>query len=292
MADGRRTGRAPANSARARRLESAAPSLSVLPLALALDETLGLGLLFAVRGPSPAPEQVVIVGISRDSAAAVGQTSELDTWSRDLHARLVDRLAAGGADAIAFDLIFDEPRDAAGDRAFAESLGRAGNVVLAERTREETMPLGNGTEGVLEQRVLPLPELKSQALASAPFVLPTVPVRVDQFWTFGRAAADMPSLPVVAFQAHWLPYYEELAAPARGGVAGRARRRLPQTTTELEAHARAGSCDAVDPRARSSATPRLRPRSQRSWRSRRCRRIRVPRSARSSICMRGTAATT
>ena len=163
----------------------------------------------------------------------MGETSELDTWSRDLHARLVDRLVAGGANAIVFDLIFDEPRDAAGDRAFAEALGRAGNAVLAERTREERIPLGNGTEGVLEQRVLPLPELKSQALASAPFVLPAVPVRVHQFWAFGRAATDMPSLPVVAFQAHWRTHYDDLvrlieqASPASTGD-------LPQTIDEVE----------------------------------------------------------
>ena len=36
------------------------------------------------------------------------------------------------------------------------------------------------------QRTPPLPALKAAALGSAPFVLPTVPVRVGQFWTFDR----------------------------------------------------------------------------------------------------------
>jgi adenylate cyclase len=53
-----------------------------------------------------------------------------------------------------------------------------------------------------------LPNLKAAALGSAPFILPKVPIRVGQFWTFGRAAADWPSLPVVAVQAYLLGSYE------------------------------------------------------------------------------------
>ncbi len=234
MADGRRTDRRTRRIAVAAALGVGGSVLSLLPWTLALDESLGLGFLFAVRGPVTAPEEVAVIGISRDSAAAVGQTSELDTWPRELHARLVDRLAAAGAQAIAFDLIFEEPRDAAGDAAFAASLARAGNVVLAERTREEKLPLGNGVEGVLEQRGLPLPELKTRALASAPFVLPAVPMRVHQFWAFGRAATDLPSLPVVALQAHWLPHYEALIRLLEAASPGSAHM-LPRTAAEIEA---------------------------------------------------------
>jgi adenylate cyclase len=208
--------------------------LSLLPPVLALDETLGLGVLFAVRGRLTPPVDVVVVSISRDAAAALDQTEELDTWRRDLHSGLVDRLAAAGASAIAFDLIFDEARDAPTDAQFADSIGSAGNVILAERTRTETLPFGTDSEGVIEQRFLPLPELKSRALASAPFVLPTVPVRVGQFWTFGRAATDTPSLPVVALQAHLLSYYEDLLrlldAAAPGVTAG-----WPQTSPDVVA---------------------------------------------------------
>ncbi len=182
---------------------------SLLPITSRLEETLGLGLLFTVRGPLTPSAQVAVVGVSRDAARAIGQTAELDTWPRDLHARLVDRLSAGGASAVAFDLTFHERRPGAGDELLAASIERAGNVVLLEWTDSDVMPLGANAEAWVETRRPPLPELKAAALGSAPFVLPTVPIRVGQFWTFGRASDDTASLPVVALQAHLLPYYED-----------------------------------------------------------------------------------
>jgi adenylate cyclase len=107
-----------------------------------------------------------------------------------------------------FDLMFHEPRDASGDRRFAESIASAGNVVLLDRTEEDFLQVGSGGSARLERRTPPLPLFKSGALGSAAFVLPTVPVRVGQFWTFGRATTDTPSLPALAVQAHLLPHYE------------------------------------------------------------------------------------
>jgi adenylate cyclase len=183
-----------------------------LPWTLAVEQMMGLSALFGVRGAQPAPTGVVIVGISRDAARGVGQTTELDTWTRRLHADLVDELTTAGAQLIVFDLRFDERRDVEGDRRFAESIARAGNVLLLEWTDEEVVTLGEGRNGVSETQRLPLPELKAGALGSAPFVLPSVPVRVSQFWTFGRATTETPALPAVALQAALLPYYEGLLA--------------------------------------------------------------------------------
>ena len=95
---------------------------SVLPVTFALEETIGLGSLFTLRGPVAPPADVVIVGISRDSARAVGQTAELDTWSRSLHAALVDELAAAGATALAVDLYFHQNRHAQRERPIAETI--------------------------------------------------------------------------------------------------------------------------------------------------------------------------
>jgi adenylate cyclase len=226
---------------------------SLVPSSLRLEESVGLGLLFAARGPLRPPGEVVIVGISRDAARAIGRTTELDTWPRDQHARLVDRLVAGGASAIAFDLMFHEPRPGDGDGIFAASIARAGNVVLLEETTSDVHSLV-GTDAWVERYTPPLAELEAAALGSAPFVLPTRPVSVGQFWTFGRASDDLPSLPVVTVQAHLLPHYEEfvgLLERARPGTTAgwprsadevRERRQLEDAMTSIR---RAFQADAA-----------------------------------------------
>jgi adenylate cyclase len=177
--------------------------MSLTPGVLEFDETVGLRALFALRGAVSPPPDVVVVSISQDSAAAVGQTNELDEWPRRLHAKLIDRLVSAGAAIIAFDVLFEESRDGEDDRLLGQAIRDAHNVLLFERLAEEPSAVG-----VLERRILPLPALKAAALGSAPFILPKVPIRVGQFWTFGRAAADWPSLPVLAVQAHLLGSYE------------------------------------------------------------------------------------
>jgi adenylate cyclase len=186
--------------------------VGLLPLTVALEEALGLGVLFAARGPLAAPQHVEVVGISRDAAIAVGQTAEIDTWPRSLHARAIDNFVAGGASTIAFDLMFYEPRSAEDDELLAVAIERAGNVLLVEGTRDERVQLSVDLEGRKEIRLPPLEQFKAGALGSAPFVLPTVPIRVARFWTFGRATPDAPSLPALAVQAHLLPYYDEFTA--------------------------------------------------------------------------------
>jgi len=201
--------------------------LSLTPGVLEFDENVGLGALFAARGTVSPPPDVVVVSISLDSAAAVGQTNELDEWPRGLHAKLIDELVSAGAAVIAFDVLFEESRQAEDDRLLGQAIRNAHNVLLFERLMDEPGPLGVG-----ERRVLPLPDLKAAALGSAPFILPKVPIRVGQFWTFGRAAADWPSLPVVAVQAYVLGSYEAFVAAleqARPGVSTG----WPRTSTDV-----------------------------------------------------------
>ena len=219
--------------------------ICLLPATFGLEERLGLGLLFTLRGPLPPPADVSVVGISGQSAEALGLSMELDTWSRGEHAELVDRLSGGGASVVVFDLLFHEARTGSGDALFAAAIERAGNVVLAERTESEVVALGGGLQAWKETRRGPLPELDAAALGSAPFVLPTVPITVGQFWTFGRGSDDLPSLPAIAVQAHLLPYYEEFRALVGGarpgatagwpatGAAVLEQRRLEETMTTI-----------------------------------------------------------
>jgi adenylate cyclase len=182
-----------------------------LPWVLEIDESLGLGAMFTQRGPLAAPNSVVVVSITGEAAAEIGQGTEVDEWPRELHATLIDSLKAGGAAAVAFDMTFLERRAPESDRRLAEAIAAAGNVLLAERIAERTVvPLGGGGTALVERREPPLPEFDAAALGTAPFVLPVVPVRVGQFWTFGLDADATPSLPALALQAYLRPHYVEL----------------------------------------------------------------------------------
>jgi adenylate cyclase len=77
--------------------------LSALPAGLDLEEHLGLNILFTLRGPTPAPADVVVVSLDKASADALQLPSDPVRWPRLMHARLTDNLARAGARVIAFD---------------------------------------------------------------------------------------------------------------------------------------------------------------------------------------------
>ncbi len=114
---------------------------------------------------------------------------------------------------VAFDVHFIEPRDAADDALFAEALADAGNVVLCEPMIAKEIPLTN-KEGArtavhsIEKRVMPLALFADACTATAPFALPRIPFKVNQYWAFKTGAGDSPTLPVVVFQLYTAPLYE------------------------------------------------------------------------------------
>jgi adenylate cyclase len=206
----------------------------LLPPLLELDEEAGLAALFAVRGARIPPADVAVVSISKESAAGVGQSSDLDEWPRSLHADLIKALRAAGARLIVFDVIFDKPRDAAHDGELAAAIGASGDVVLVEGVGgSANVTEGSGSVRVIEEiRRPPLPAFRRAALATSLFTLPTVPQTVAQYWTFGRTGDD-PSLPAVALQGFLLPIYDDLVAlliEVRPSVAAG----LPKTAAEVE----------------------------------------------------------
>jgi adenylate cyclase len=79
---------------------------------------------------APTSRDIAVVGIDAASVKAFKQPLP---WPRARIADLTDRLAAAGAKVIVYDLVFRSASDdPAGDAAFASSVARAGNVVLAE----------------------------------------------------------------------------------------------------------------------------------------------------------------
>ena len=157
----------------------------------------------------------MIVSIDDVSATALGLPNDPAKWPRSHHARLTEILAQAGAVVIAFDIIFGEARATEHDQLFADVIHRAGNVILFEYLTRETQPLTDKSGSsighlYLERRVPPIPILAQAAAALAPFPLPKVPVRVNRYWTFKTAAADTPTLPVVALQFFTMGLYSEL----------------------------------------------------------------------------------
>lgn len=181
--------------------------LLILPMGQALEESVGLSLLFKQRGVRPPPAEVVVVPIEKTSADTLKLANKPESWPRRLHAQLIERLHSAGAAAIVFDIHFKEARDPVEDSALAAALRRAGNVVLfAYLDRDTTQPHAH-----LERLIPPHEPFSAAAAAVAPFALPKLPVRVSRFWTFQESAGGIATLPMAALEQYALPALPALA---------------------------------------------------------------------------------
>ena len=218
---------------------------------LGLEERVGLDGLFHLRGPRPAPPEVVVVSIDKASADRFGLPNEPRRWPRQVYARVVDNLSRAGAAVVGFDVHFEAPRAAVQDRLLVQAVRRAGNVVLFEHLKKEIQTITDATgrnagEVQMERRVPPFPELAHAAAATAAFPLPKVPVKVSQFWLYKDGGGDTATLPVVMWQLRTLSVYPELLRLLR--TASPAAAALP---SEAAAILREGRLRAVMAQLRS-----------------------------------------
>jgi adenylate cyclase len=79
-----------------------------------------------VRKP-PSAEQIVLVMIDEQSIAEIGRWP----WSRDVQARLVDKIAEGRPKVLGIDIMYSERENEETDGKLAQAIKRAGNVVLS-----------------------------------------------------------------------------------------------------------------------------------------------------------------
>ncbi|MGZ5900840.1 MAG: CHASE2 domain-containing protein, partial [Reyranella sp.] len=216
---------------------------AAVPAGEELEERFGLSWLFAARGPIAPPGDVVIVAIDEQSARDLGLQDKPSTWPRGLHAELVRYLAKVGASVVSFDLTFDAPGvKPEQDQEFADAIQSAGNVLLAESIRRDTIGLpgldGQGAgSAIVESRSAPIRVLEQAALGSAPFMLPK-DSRVDTYWTFLDGARTAPTLPVLTFYVFGSDTFQEFAALLRqGDRAGPPSTRSPRVTPSAAASA-------------------------------------------------------
>jgi adenylate cyclase len=180
--------------------------LSFFPTVHDLEEDLGLGLLFKLRGAVKPPVEVLVISMDRESSERLNLSPNPDRWPRSIHAALINRLTQLGAQVIVFDVYFIEPRAAAEDTSLAKAIRAARNVVLAEPLRREEV-----NQNVIVRSLNTIEPIAQAAFATAPFVLPRFPIRVSQYWTFQTSAGDWPTFPAVAFQLYALPVYQQFA---------------------------------------------------------------------------------
>ncbi|NBQ67922.1 MAG: adenylate/guanylate cyclase domain-containing protein [Nitrosomonadaceae bacterium] len=187
------------------------------PAGLWLEERFGLSALFQLRGTIKAPDEVVVIALDQQSAAQLKLHVKPRLWPRSIHARLIDQLAAAGASAIIFDLIFDTPSDIPEqDEELANAIKRAGNVLLVERLDYQDSALLNQLDGITYQAFIQegatqlLPIIGEAAKARAPFTLPKAE-RVHHYWTFKSHAGDIATMPVVVLQLYAAALYEDFA---------------------------------------------------------------------------------
>jgi adenylate cyclase len=107
-------------------------------LLAALDSRL-IDSMFRLRGAQPTTGAVVIVDIDEKSLKALGQWP----WSRDVMARLVERISGAGARVIGFDVVFAEEDRTSPHRSLAQVGRRAPHIVtpgeLAELAADATL---------------------------------------------------------------------------------------------------------------------------------------------------------
>lgn len=183
--------------------------------------------LAATLLPPAVPDQprIVVVAIDEPSFAELGSRWP---WPRGVHGQLVDALAAAGAAAIGFDVIFAEPSLPEEDAALADAIARSGRVVLAA---DEALVRSEHTLQTV--RIGPLPEL---ALAGAETgfvgveldrdgILRRLPPRPDLFAARLLETADLrprpigPEPPLLRFLPQGrgfrtVSYYQALDPPA------------------------------------------------------------------------------
>ena len=180
---------------------------SMLPLFTDAEENLGLHLLYRLRGPVKAPADIVVVAIDSESASALNMPLDPHQWPRMLHSQMIDQLTRQHVAVVAVDLLFQTPQDKVNDHALAGAMRSAGNVILTQAIDRQAMPLfdENGvrtTHVMIERLVSAIPIFADAAIGQAPFPLPKIPIKLNQFWCFRSASGNKPTLPVVAFHIY------------------------------------------------------------------------------------------
>jgi adenylate cyclase len=155
--------------------------------------------MFALRGERTPRSDVVIVSIDEPSYSALS-VPLTDTWPRQMHTKLLSRLADDGAKRVVFDILFvDSSAEQKIDDDFAAAMSRV-PTVLGAATGFSHQATINGSY-MLEEMLKPAPVFASKAAGVGIVGLPV---------EFGRVRTVMPP------RSEMFPEVPSLAQAASG----------------------------------------------------------------------------
>lgn len=129
--------------------------------ALERMELLSFDLRLSIRGNQEPRAPIILVSIDEDSFQELGLRWP---WPRSLHARLIERIAAGRPKAIGLDIVFPEPTlgKPAEDGRLGRAVAAAGNVVLGAQFVDVATEVEGGV--VRREKIdLPIPKIREGA---------------------------------------------------------------------------------------------------------------------------------
>jgi adenylate cyclase len=172
----------------------AAALLSLAPYVGLLEEKIGLGLMFSLRGEQTPSDDVVIIDIDRESARQLSAPENPELWPRRLHAELIERLHAAGAELVGFNIYFSAPHPE-DDAQMADAMSNNRSVVLANYLKLTHLQ----GEAFVESLEEPPPQLAGSAVATAPFLL-VEGEEAERFLTHFGENSDHPTFPLTLFR--------------------------------------------------------------------------------------------
>jgi adenylate cyclase len=168
--------------------------VAISPTMHRVENQYGLGLLYLLRGPVPAPSGAVIVAVDGDTIEWLRALGRGDShppatlrhclssrFIRELahvrgpgdlpratHACLLRNLLRLGVPVVAFDILFAVPGDAEGDSLLAQALRAHGTTALLVGFRRSTI-VEHGAELLVDREIQPFALLRESAAAVGAF---------------------------------------------------------------------------------------------------------------------------
>jgi adenylate cyclase len=163
---------------------------------------------------SPAPEELVLIVVDQNSLTAAQKDGVNWPWPRQMYAPILQFCAAGGAKAVAFDILFTEPSSygVEDDKLLGDALRVNGHALLPLFLSRQKRPPLPYEKGLLDRSSIPLKNDSGQDPVSYLSSIPPIPILAENARALGNVAT-LPDpdgiyrrIPVVfPYQERWVP---------------------------------------------------------------------------------------